>query len=47
MDRVCLIQAAELLQGDCLLLISKSPEIPETHLIDLERMKDWVGNGFL
>lgn len=31
MDGVCLIQAAELLQGDCLLLISKSPEIPETH----------------
>ena len=33
------------LPGDSLLFITKSLEIPATHLIDLRRMKDWVDLG--
>ena len=32
----------EPLRGDSLLFTTKFPEIPDTHFIDLERMKGWV-----
>ena len=35
----------EPLQGGSLLFTTKSPEIPGTHVINLERMKGWVDLG--
>ena len=35
----------EPLQGSGLLFPTKFPEIPETHFIDLGRMKGWVDLG--
>ena len=37
------LKATEPLQGDSLLFTTKSPEIPGTHLINLRRMKGWIG----
>ena len=39
MDRVQLSQAAELLQRDSLLLSTKFSRIPNTHFINVRRMK--------
>ena len=33
------------LQGGTLLLTTKSPKVPGTHLIDLKRMKGWTDPG--
>ena len=33
------LKATEPLQGDSLIFTTKSPEVPATHLVDLERMK--------
>ena len=35
----------EPLQGAILILTTKSPEVPGTHLIHLGKMKDWVELG--
>ena len=45
MDRFPLSQATESLQGDSLLLTTKSPGGPGTHLIDLKIMKGLVDLG--
>ena len=42
---VLALKAIEELQGDSLRLISESPGVPGTHLIDLRRMKDWDDPG--
>ena len=39
------LKAAEPLRGGNLLFTTKSPEVSGTHLINLERMKDWVDLG--
>ena len=38
-------KAAEPLWGGSLLFTTKFPEIPDTHLIDIGRMKGWVDLG--
>ena len=39
------LKATQPLRGGNLLLITKFPEVPCTHLIDLGRMKGWVDLG--
>ena len=39
------LKATELLQGGSLLFTTKFPEIPSTHLINLERMTGFKGLG--
>ena len=36
------LNATEPLPGDNLLFATKSPKIVDTHLIDVEKMKNWV-----
>ena len=44
-DEVITVSRLEPLREDSLLFTTKSPETHGTHLIDLERMKDWVDPG--
>ena len=37
----------EVLQGDSILLTTKSPGVSNTYLIDLGKMKDWVDLGMI
>ena len=39
MDRATWLKAVEPLQGDSLLLTTKSPGVPGPHLIDIGRLK--------
>ena len=41
MGFICL-KAAGPLRGDCLLFTDKTQKTPETHLIDLGKMKGWA-----
>ena len=39
------LKATEQLRGDSLLLTAKSSGVPGAHLINFEKMKDWVDLG--